>query len=288
MVNVSTRSKRNKRLAYISQYFSSHPNQLISLSMFAETFKAAKSSISEDIDYIRGVFEESEIGTIETIAGVQGGMIFRPRVSNAQLDNLYSEIKSRMSQGKRILPGNYVYLTDMLQDPVLLDQIARAIASKYQSQSIDAVVTIETKGIGLAVLVGQYLNIPYVVARRSSSDMDGSTISVNYVSGSFQRVSKMELSKASIPPKSRVLIVDDFLRNGGTMVGLISLMEEVQCKTVGICVFVESLPKEVRQLPQYDSLLKVEVVYNQVEERFELQSEPGSFFSEGILQFKNS
>lgn len=278
MINLSTRAKRNQRLTYISHYFSSHPNQLVSLSRFSEMFKAAKSSLSEDIDYIRSVFEESGIGTIETIPGVQGGMIFRPQVNSSQLDHLYSDIKERMAEGKRILPGNYVYLTDMLQDPTLLDRIAKAIASKYQAQKIDAVVTIETKGIGLAVLVGQYLNVPYVVARRSSSDMDGSTISVNYVSGSYQRVAKMELSKASIPPKSRVLIVDDFLRNGGTMVGLMSLMEEVQCKTVGICVFVESLPKEVRRLPQYDSLLKVEVVYNQEKEHFELQTEPGSFF----------
>lgn len=280
MEKTSNKMKRNQRIAYISQYFVTHPNQLISLSVFSNYFDAAKSSISEDIDFVREIFEEHEIGTIESITGVQGGMIFKPFTSELACQTLMDELQERLKEGKRILPGNYVYLADLLQDPVLLDRISRMIAAHYQDKKIDAVVTIETKGIGLAVNVAYYLNVPHVVARRSSSDMDGSTISVNYVSGSHQRVSKMEISKASIKPDSRVLIIDDFLRNGGTMIGLMSLIEEVNCKTVGICVLVESTQKDHQPLPNYESLLKVEIVYDKESSRFILESELGSFFSE--------
>lgn len=274
----TTKMKRNQRIAYISQYFVSHPNQLISLSYFAQQFQAAKSSISEDIDFVRKIFQTNHVGEILSITGVQGGMIFRPHMSEVDIASLMEELKERLAQGKRILPGNYIYLADLLQDPVMLDKIAKMIAIHYQEKNIDAVVTIETKGIGLSVMVAQYLNVPHVIARRSSSDMDGSTISINYVSGSHQQVSKMELSKASIEPNSRVLLIDDFLRNGGTMIGLMNLIEEVDCRTVGICVFVESTQKEHQPLPAYESILKVEIVYDKEKSKFVLASEPGSFF----------
>nr|WP_276934647.1 pur operon repressor [Globicatella sulfidifaciens] len=278
MATMSNKMKRNQRIVYISQYFVTHPNELIGLSYFSDYFNSAKSSISEDIDFVRGIFEETEIGVIETIAGVQGGMIFRPAYSDVKTNELMDEIRQRLTEGKRILPGNYVYLADLLQDPRLLDNIAKLIAVKYQKEEIDAVVTIETKGIGLCVAVAKYLNVPHVVVRRSSSEMDGSTISVNYVSGSHQRVSKMELSKVSLKAGSKVLIIDDFLRNGGTMIGLMNLIEEFDCKTVGICVFVESTYRDHEPILNYDSLLKVEIVYNKEESRFELQSELGTFF----------
>lgn len=279
MEKVSNKMKRNQRIVYISQYFVTHPNQLISLSYFSEYFDCAKSSISEDVDFVREIFQLNEIGNIQTISGVQGGMVYRPSLPKKDEENLLQEIIERLSEGKRILPGNYVYLADLLQDPQLLDQIARLIATKYQSLDLNAVVTIETKGIGLCVAVAKYLNVPHVVVRRSSSDMDGSTISVNYVSGSHQRVSKMELSKASLKPGSKVLIIDDFLRNGGTMLGVMSLIEEFDCQTAAICVFVESTYRDHQPMPDYHSLLKVEIVYNKELSRFELQSAPGTFFN---------
>lgn len=278
MEKVSNKMKRNQRIVYISQYFVSNPNKLIGLSYFSDFFKAAKSSISEDIDFVRGIFFENSIGEIETVSGVQGGMIFRPKMSEVEVQQLLEKLTIALSEGKRILPGNYVYLADLLQDPELLDSIAKLIATKYQYQEIDAVVTIETKGIGLCVAVAKYLNVPHVVVRRSSSDMDGSAISVNYVSGSHQRLSKMELSKVSLKPGSKVLIIDDFLRNGGTMMGLMNLIEEFDCKTVGICVFIESTYRDHQPMPEYTSLLKVEIVYDKNASRFVLESERGSFF----------
>lgn len=278
MEKVSNKMKRNQRIVYISQYFISHPNELISLSLFANYFHSAKSSISEDIEFVREVFRENEVGDLVTISGVQGGMIFKPKMSNQEQMSLMNTIQNKLTEGKRILPGNYVYLADLLQDPQLLDKIAKLIAIKYQKLNIDAVVTIETKGIGLCVAVARYLNVPHVIVRRSSSDMDGSTISVNYVSGSHQRVSKIELSKSSLKPGSNVLIIDDFLRNGGTMLGIMSLMEEVDCKTVAICVVVESTHRDHQPMPDYDSLLEVQIVYNKELSKFELQSKLGSFF----------
>lgn len=271
--------KRNHRLIYISQYLIERPNQLISLSYFSEFFGIAKSSLSEDIQLMKEVFEDFELGYIETIAGVSGGVIYSPRVSKADRIALIEQMFEIMTDTSRILPGNYIQLNDILQDPNTLIEAAKVIGEYYRNTEIDAVMTIETQGVGLAAAVARYLNVEYVVVRRDSSETTGPTISVNYVSGSHQTVKKMELPKNSLAPGSKVLIIDDFMRNGGTANGLISLIKEFDCQCVGTCVFAENTLKEGIDLPQYQSLFKVMIVYNHDKKHFELQVETGEILS---------
>ncbi|MCW6681642.1 pur operon repressor [Aerococcaceae bacterium NML160702] len=270
--------KRNHRIVYISQYLIEHPNELVSLSYFVDYFDCAKSSISEDLDFVREVFEHNELGVIQTISGVSGGVIYYPQVPLAQQNQLFEEIAHKLKQGKRILPGNYIYVSDVLQEAKLLNGIAKLIAMRYQGKGIDAVMTIETKGIGLSVAVARYLNVPYVVVRGDSSEAEGSTISINYISGSLQTVKKMALSKLSLAPQSNVLIVDDFLRNGGTVNGLLSMIEEFDCKPAGICVLAQNADQEKQMLPDYVALLDAQIVYNKETGNFELQVKKGNFF----------
>lgn len=279
MEKSKSKIKRNHRLIYISQYLIERPNQLISLSYFSEFFGIAKSSLSEDIQLMKEVFEDFELGYIETIAGVSGGVIYSPKVSKADRIALIKQMFEIMTDTSRILPGNYIQLNDILQDPNILIEAAKVIGEYYRNTEIDAVMTIETQGVGLAAAVARYLNVEYVVVRRDSSETTGPTISVNYVSGSHQTVKKMELPKNSLAPGSKVLIIDDFMRNGGTANGLISLIKEFDCQCVGTCVFAENTLKEGIDLPQYQSLFKVMIVFNHDKKHFELQVETGEILS---------
>ena len=93
------------------------------------------------------------------------------------------------------MPGGYVYLSDMLGNPEILQKIGRVIAAQYVDKKVDAVMTVATKGVPIAQAVATYLNVPFVIVRRDSKITEGSTVSINYVSGSSDRVEKMELSK---------------------------------------------------------------------------------------------
>ena len=77
--------KRNHRIVFICQYLMEHPNQLVTLSFFADYFDSAKSSISEDINFVRDVFQENDLGDIRTVAGVSGGIIFYPTIQDRDL-----------------------------------------------------------------------------------------------------------------------------------------------------------------------------------------------------------
>lgn len=273
-LNVKPKPKRNERLIFMTQYLSERPNQLIKLSYFCQKMQAAKSSISEDINHIREVFVANQTGDVITVAGATGGVIFRPIVNNNEREYFINQVQQKMHEGKRILPGNYIQLLDILQDPYFMNVAAKIIVEAYQDKNIDKIVTIEAKGIGLAATVARLLHVPYVVARRNANDTMGSTISVSYVSGSHQNVTKMELPTDSLQAGNRVLIIDDFLRNGGTVSGLISLLEEFKCTAEGVCVMVENMTNEHHDFV-VDALFTVNLGYNAEKRQFDIQVDVG-------------
>ena len=248
--------RRSERMVVISNYLINNPYKLTSLNTFAEKYEAAKSSISEDIAIVKKAFEESGIGEIETVTGASGGVIFTPGISDEEAKRVTEELRERLSESNRILPGGYIYLSDLLSTPKILKNVGRIIASAFKGNSIDAVMTVATKGVPLANAVANILNVPFVIVRRDLKITEGSTVSVNYASGSSDRIEKMFLSKRSLKPNSRVLIVDDFLKGGGTISGMVSLLKEFDSTLVGVAVFAENA-QEQRDRMIYKSLLKV-------------------------------
>ena len=120
-------------------------------------------------------------------------------------------------------------------------------------------MTVETKGIPITQSVAMYMNKPFVIVRNSSHITEGPTVSVNYVSGSVQRIKKMELSRRTLSAGANVLVVDDFMKGGGTINGMKSLIKEFDANLVGITVFAEGRPVNGQRLvDNCTSLIKVE------------------------------
>ncbi len=275
---IDLKIRRSERLIDMTQYLLNHPNTLISLTYFAERYYSAKSSISEDLAIIKKTFNERDIGMLETISGAAGGVQFIPKISYEDAKEIILELCNRLSEQNRLLPGGYVYLSDLLGESELLRQVGRIISSKYLGKSIDAVMTVATKGVPIAQAVSYYLNVPFVIVRRDSKITEGSTVSVNYVSGSSERIEKMELSKRSLKRGSRVLVVDDFMKGGGTVNGMKSMIEEFEAELVGITVFAESKFNGQRAINnEYTSLLYVKDVDTHTKT---INVVPGNYFSE--------
>jgi len=269
--------RRSERLIDMTQYLLDHPHTLVSLTYFAQRYKSAKSSISEDLAIIKKTFKQRGTGILETIPGAAGGVRFIPEIPYEESKELVKSLCERLSEQDRLLPGGYVYLSDLLGQPKLLRQVGLIIASKYLDEQIDAVMTVATKGVPIAQAVSYYLNVPFVIVRRDSKITEGSTVSVNYVSGSSERIEKMELSKRSLKRGSRVLVVDDFMKGGGTVNGMKSLIEEFEAELVGITVFAESKFKGQRAIEDYTSLLYVEDVDTRTKT---INVVPGNYFDE--------
>ena len=179
-----------------------------------------------------------------------------------------------MNDSTRLLPGGYIYLSDLLGKPDVLHHLGKMIASAYEDQKVDVIMTVATKGVPIAQTVANYLNVPFVIVRRDSKITEGATVSINYVSGSSSRVEKMELSKRTLPSGSNVLIVDDFLKAGGTINGMRSLIQEFDSHAVGAVVFCES-GVSGHQLQDYSSIIRITEINT---ENQHIKAELGNFF----------
>lgn len=257
---ISLKTRRSDRLIDMTRYFMERPHTLVSLTFFAERYESAKSSISEDLAIIKRTVKLRGIGILETIPGATGGAIFIPSIDEDEARAFIEDMTEQLSHQDRLLPGGYVYLSDLLGRPDVLRYVGRVIARQYIDKQIDAVMTVATKGVPIAQSVASYLNVPFVIVRRDSKITEGSTVSVNYVSGSSERIEKMELSKRSLKRGSHVLVVDDFMKGGGTVNGMKSMIEEFESELVGITVFAEGAFDGRRMVEDYTSLLKVDSV----------------------------
>ena len=253
---ISLKTRRSDRLIDMTRYFMERPHTLVSLTFFAERYESAKSSISEDLAIIKRTVKLRGIGILETIPGA----IFIPSIDEDEARAFIEDMTEQLSHQDRLLPGGYVYLSDLLGRPDVLRYVGRVIARQYIDKQIDAVMTVATKGVPIAQSVASYLNVPFVIVRRDSKITEGSTVSVNYVSGSSERIEKMELSKRSLKRGSHVLVVDDFMKGGGTVNGMKSMIEEFESELVGITVFAEGAFDGRRMVEDYTSLLKVDSV----------------------------
>ncbi len=249
--------KRSERLVYMTQHLTTNPNKLIPLTTYVDKFSQAKSSISEDIRIIKDVLSAEGLGVLQTTAGANGGAMFIPKISVERAKKIIADFKIELEANERLLPGGYLYMSDIMGDPNMMNDIGDLIATMYGHVEVDAVVTVATKGISLANAVARKLNVPVAVIRKDNKVTEGSTVSINYVSGSTRKIETMVLSKRTLKEGSRVLVVDDFLRAGGSITGVTNLMEEFNATVVGVSVLVEAKEVANRRFNDYKSLLKV-------------------------------
>ncbi len=250
--------RRSDRLIGLTNFFINHPQELMQLSYFTEKYDASKSSISEDLDIIHDMFVHEGIGTLERISGASGGAKYIPCFSKEKSVEKVKQFCEQLKDPSRVLPGGYVYMSDLLGDPSVVQEIAKAFVTAFHDQAIDAVVTVETKGISLAYAVANLLHVPVVIIRRNMRVTEGSSVSINYVSGRSQRIQTMVLPKRNLVEGMNVCIIDDFMKVGGTVTGMISLLEEFKAKVVGIGVFAEAEDQDnERMVDEYISLVKV-------------------------------
>ena len=240
--------KRAERLGAITCILTSTPNRIHSLGEFCDMFGAAKSTISEDIDLIASSINRFAEGKVETIAGAAGGVRFRPIPSRQRIKEIISGICDTLTEHGRVLPGGFLYTADVISASDTVQQIAQVISSEYYDSEPDFVLTMETKGIPIATATAHALNVPLVIARRDSRAYEGSAVKISYLSGNGVDLETMALSRRAVKAGQKALIVDDFMKGGGTLQGMREIMDEFQAKVVGTCVLIDTAKSPAERL----------------------------------------
>src|SRR5690625_4643767 len=134
--------KRSNRLVAMTNYFLTNPYQLIRLSHFSEKYASSKSSISEDLDIIHDMFKLKGIGYLRRLYFPSGGLMYIPIYSKNKSHYLAADLCHMLEDSHRVLPGGYLYMSDILGDPKLMRQIGHICASAFSKLNIDVVMTV--------------------------------------------------------------------------------------------------------------------------------------------------
>ena len=223
------------------QILTDNPNKDFSMGSFAAMFGCAKSSISEDIKLVRDAMDEVGLGYVETTSGSKGGVRFVPYLSDERVAAIMERVKTMFEEPDRMLGSGFLYTSDIMYDPVIVEGLAGIFAKRFAAIDADIVVTVETKGIGVALFTARLLNLPLAIIMRESKISEGSTVSINFFSGSTDRLQKMSLAKKAIAPGARAIIIDDFMRGGGSIKGMKDMLREFDatCVATGVVVAAE-------------------------------------------------
>jgi xanthine phosphoribosyltransferase len=125
-------------------------------------------------------------------------------------------------------------------DPGLMDACGRELAGRFKSIEATKVLTAEISGIAPAVSTAYHLGLPVVYARKSKPitmpDQVFLTLSPSHTKG---RMVELIVSPEYLGVGERVLIIDDFLATGATILGLVRLAQTAGATIIGIGALIE-------------------------------------------------
>jgi len=128
-------------------------------------------------------------------------------------------------------------ITPILKDSALCGEITAALVEQLQDLEIDVVAGIESRGFLFGMLLAQALKVPFVPIRKAGK-LPFKTIqqACNLEYGS----AVLELHEDALLPGQKVLVHDDLLATGGTVVAASKLVKQLQAEVIG-CSFIIAL-----------------------------------------------
>lgn len=128
-------------------------------------------------------------------------------------------------------------ITPLLQHPEMVQLVVEEFAKQIKHIEFEVIAGIESRGFLFGFLLAQYLNKPFVPIRKQGK-LPFHTVSESYKLEYGQAT--IEMHEDAITEGTKVLIHDDLLATGGTVVAASKLIEKLGGEVAGY-TFVISL-----------------------------------------------
>ena len=134
-------------------------------------------------------------------------------------------------------PGILFYdITTLLREADAFREVIDRMAEAVQGEQIDLVVGMESRGFIFAAPLADRLGAGFVPVRKLGK-LPAETIEVEY--DLEYGTATLEIHRDAISPGQRVLVVDDLLATGGTVLGTIELVRRLGGEIAGLSFMVE-------------------------------------------------
>ena len=131
-------------------------------------------------------------------------------------------------------------ITTLLQKPHLFKKMIDAMTSQWKSYHIDAILSIESRGFIMAGAIAYNLGTAFIPLRKPQK-LPFETYSVSYELE--YGATDMHIHKDALDGHKNLLIIDDLLATGGTVIAAVELIKKFQDKEIVGAGFVVNLPE---------------------------------------------
>jgi xanthine phosphoribosyltransferase len=153
------------------------------------------------------------------------------------------ELEERILRDGKNLGGGILKVDSFVNhqvDPLLMDACGKEFALRFALVGATKVLTAEISGIAPALTTAIHLGLPVVYARKTKPitmpDQVYLTLAPSHTKG---RMVELIVSPEYLANGEKVLIIDDFLASGQTILGLARLAEASGSRIVGIGALIE-------------------------------------------------
>ncbi|WP_293299054.1 adenine phosphoribosyltransferase [Pedobacter sp. UBA4863] len=121
-------------------------------------------------------------------------------------------------------------ITPLLKNPALCNEIVVALAQQLRGLKIDVVAGIESRGFLFGLALAQKLNVPFVPIRKAGK-LPYKTVQQSYNLEYGSAI--LEVHEDAFEAGQQVLIHDDLLATGGTVVAASALVQKLGAEIAG-------------------------------------------------------
>lgn len=129
-------------------------------------------------------------------------------------------------------------ITTLLLEPAAFKQAIDAMRTHCEKMPHDAIVAIESRGFIFASVLAYQLDKPLALVRKPGK-LPGETLAQDYACE--YGTDTVEIHSDALRRGSKVLVVDDLLATGGTVLGTVQLLRKLEVEVTS-CLFLIDLP----------------------------------------------
>jgi len=141
------------------------------------------------------------------------------------------------------MPGNVLRINNFLNQQIEIDvmrYIGQEFKKRFEGSEATKILTIEASGIAIATMLGLYLDLPIVFARKQAVlTMTDNLLISQANSYTHKQQNKVFVPATFVAPTDKFLIVDDFIAEGEATRALIDIVNQGGATVAGIGIVVE-------------------------------------------------
>lgn len=127
-------------------------------------------------------------------------------------------------------------ITPLFQSPALWAAVIEHFAERYRNEKLDAIAGLEARGFILGAALAARMNLSFIPIRKKGK-LPYQTLSENYELE--YGTATMEIHTDACKPGDRVLLADDLVATGGTLLAGQKLLQRIGAEVIEAAVVID-------------------------------------------------